>query len=444
MSEGNSKKFISYVVPSVMAFALSGVYTIVDGFFIGHSMGDAGLAAITIGFPVCALIQSIGTGIGLSGAIRFTILGAQNEMRRQEECFSGVSVLMMLASLVLTGLLYVTAGPAMSLMGAKGELYLMAVEYVKVIAVGTVCQLLATGFVPFIRNMGGARFAMFAMILGFVTNIVLDYVFVWVMELGMAGAAWATVIGQLMTLIAAVVFFIRKKYPVTFSGFSEMRNLWIRVLKVSVSPFGLTFSPTLTLLFMNRFLFTYGNDQSVAVFGTIDYVLCIIYLLLQGVGDGSQPLISDSYGAGEYRDVRAIRLMAYKLASGISVFFMIVVFLTRTKLGPLFGASDAANVEVIYYIPWFLATLLCLSFSRITTTYFYATEKTGFSYILVYGESLLTLLMLCLLPILVPVMMPECDALTGVWLAMPTAQVLNFILALVLKKHADRELLKGE
>ena len=99
MSEGNSKKFISYVVPSVMAFALSGVYTIVDGFFIGHSMGDAGLAAITIGFPVCALIQSIGTGIGLSGAIRFTILGAQNEMRRQEECFSGVSVLMMLASL---------------------------------------------------------------------------------------------------------------------------------------------------------------------------------------------------------------------------------------------------------------------------------------------------------------------------------------------------------
>ena len=202
--KGRNKEFFSYVIPAVLAFALSGVYTIVDGFFVGQSLGDIGIASITLGYPVAALIGAIGTGIGLSGAIRFTILNAQGETEAREKCFSGTALLMLWVGVLLTVALYGLAAPILRLLGAQGEALALAVEYARVIALGTLCQLLATGFVPFIRNMGGASFAMLAMILGFATNIFLDYEFVWILSWGMTGAALATTIGQAVTMLAAV------------------------------------------------------------------------------------------------------------------------------------------------------------------------------------------------------------------------------------------------
>lgn len=151
--QGKNKVFFSYVIPSLLAFALSGVYTIVDGFFIGQSLGDMGLAAITLGYPVSALVGAIGTGIGLSGAIRYTILKAQNETKQTQACFTGTTLLMLLAGALLTALLYGFAEPILHLLGARDEALRLSTEYARIIALGAVFQLLATGFVPFIRNM---------------------------------------------------------------------------------------------------------------------------------------------------------------------------------------------------------------------------------------------------------------------------------------------------
>ena len=430
MNNANTKTFFSYVIPSVLAFALSGIYTIVDGFFIGQSLGDIGLAAITLGYPVSALVGAIGTGIGLSGGIRFTILNAQGETKKRQECFTGTTLLMLLVSALLTAFLFGLTQPIMRFLGAQGETLTLSVEYARIIALGAVFQLLATGFVPFIRNMGGASFAMVAMILGFVTNIILDYAFVWVVGWGMAGAALATIIGQAVTMVASLIFFAVRKSRPAFPAFGALAALWRDVLKVSLSPFGLTFSPIITMLFMNRFLLLYGNEQSVAVYGCIGYITSIIYLLLQGVGDGSQPLISQYYGADDPASVRYIRALAYATAAVITVICMVGVYLARAKVGILFGASPEANAGVVQYLPFFLGTLLFLAFVRITTSYFYATEKTVLSYILVYAEPVCSLLALLLLPPMLK--------LTGVWLAVPLAQVVTFLIALAAKRRVDK------
>lgn len=264
------------MIPSVLAFALSGVYTIVDGLFIGRSLGDIGLAAIALGFPIAAFIQAVGTGIGLAGGIHFTIFGAQNDERKQQNCFSGT--------------------------------------------------------------------------------------------------AW--------------------------------------------------------LLLMNRFLLIYGSEQSVAIYSCISYITAIIYLLLQGVGDGCQPLISLYYGENKNADVRQTRRIAYFTAFVISAVCAAAVFLTRTKIGLLFGASASANAGVGRYLPFFLATVLLLSFVRITTSYFYATEKAALSYLLVYAEPVCTLVFLLTLPLALK--------LNGVWMAIPAAQVCAFVIALVAKCRVDR------
>lgn len=212
------------------------MYTIVDGFFIGQSLGDIGLAAIALGYPVSAFIQAVGAGLGLSGGIHYTIYGAQGDERRQQTAFSGTVVLMLFVSIVLTALFFTLAAPIMRLLGARDAALALSTEYVRVIALGTVFQVLATGLVPFIRNMGGAAWAMAAMILGFVCNIALDYAFVWVAGWGMSGAAWATIIGQAATMLAAIVFFAVKKCRVRLAPLGELAALWGDVLKLGLSP----------------------------------------------------------------------------------------------------------------------------------------------------------------------------------------------------------------
>lgn len=426
MNSTKTKLFFSYVIPSVLAFALSGVYTIVDGFFIGQSLGDIGLAAITIGYPVSALVGAVGTGIGLSGAIRFTILNAQGEDKKRQECFSGTTLLMIFVSALMTALLFGFAKPILQLLGARDEALELAIQYARIIALGAIFQLSATGFVPFIRNMGGASFAMVAMILGFVTNIILDYTLVWVLGWGMQGAALATIIGQAVTMIASIIFFLTKKNRLRLPAFGELLSLWKEVLKVALSPFGLTFSPTITMLLMNRFLLLYGDEKSVAIYGCIGYVISIIYLLLQGVGDGCQPLISSYYGENDKASVAHTRSLAYRTAVVITIICMVGVFAARAQVGVLFGASADANVGVVKYLPYFLAPLLFLAFVRITTSYFYATEKTMLSYLLVYAEPVCTFVFLLTLPL--------AFGLTGVWLAVPLAQVVTFVIALVAAK----------
>ena len=203
--------FAAYVLPSVLAFALSGLYTIVDGFFIGQSLGDLGLAAITLAYPAAALLQAVGTGIGLAGAIRCTILQARGEEQTPRTCFSGTVLLLLATSAAFAAVLLGLLGPVLTVLGAQDEARPLAAEYIRVIACGTAFQILATGLVPFIRNLGGSAFAMVAMGTGFVTNIALDYLFVWEFHWGMAGGAWATVIGQAATMLLAIGYLVRRR-----------------------------------------------------------------------------------------------------------------------------------------------------------------------------------------------------------------------------------------
>ena len=150
------------------------------------------------------------------------------------------------------------------------------------------------------------------------------------------------------------------------------------------------------------------------------------------MGDGSQQLISQYYGEKDQSSVRATRKLAYLTTAVITVVCMVGVYLARAKIGILFGASAETNAGVIQYLPFFLATLLFLAFVRITTSYFYATEKNALSYLLVYAELLDTLLMLLILPPMLK--------LTGVWLAVPIAQVITFVIACVATRRVDAKI----
>ncbi len=419
------REFFSYVAPSLLAFALSGVYCIVDGFFIGRAMGDDGLAAVTIAYPATAFIQAVGSGAGIAGAIRFTLLSAQGRDAEAGECFAGTAALLTLLSLAMTALFFTLARPLLTLMGAEGSVLALGAEYLRVIALGSLCQAPATGLVPFIRNLGGARFAMGAMIAGFLTNVALDYALVWLLEGGMAGAAWATVIGQAVTMLAAVFYLARRAGRLRCASARAAASHFAPVLALGFAPFGLTFSPQITALFMNRFLMLWGGSREVAVYACISYAVYIAYLLLQGVGDGSQPLVSVCAGRGDREGCRYTRRLAYITALAIAAASAAAFVLLRAHIGPLFGASGQTAEDAARIMPLFAAALPFLAAARVTASCLYAENRALASYVLVYAEPLLSLALMLLLP------GPLGLGLDGVWLAIPLAQLLTSLLSAI-------------
>lgn len=425
---GRFKPFAACVFPAVFAFALSGIYAIVDGFFVGRSIGDTGLSAINIAYPVTALIQAAGTGTGMGGAVMYSVRLAEKRDSEAENFMKGVFFYLALTGILLTVILFPLTDPLLSLMGADGELMKPGREYLSVIVLGSVFQVFGTGVVPLIRNQGKSVQAMYCMIGGFVTNIFLDYLFVWVLRLGMAGAAWASVAGQAVTMAGGLLCMRGQKIPVGIPR--QALSVFFSIWRIGLAPFGITMCPMISLLLMNRASLQYGGSEGVACYACIAYVITIMYLILQGVGDGSQPLMSRFYGEDNKKEVRITRTMAYAAAAVMGVALAVLLYWCRNGIGVLFGASETVSLAVGTDLYIFLAAVPFLAFLRVTAAGFYATEQTRFSYMIVYGEPIFLAL---LLPAL-----PAWMGLKGVWLSQTGAQILTALMGWGLKLWSDR------
>ena len=428
----DTKKFFQFVLPSVLSFALSGVYSIVDGYFVGNSIGDLGLSAVTIAYPIVAVIQAIGTGLGMGGAIYYSINRAEKNETEAREFTAGAIWLMILSSVVLTLGIFFGRNGLLRLLGASGDLLAYADEYILYIAIGTALQIIGTGLVPFIRNHGGSFYAMVAMIAGFLTNIVLDWLFVWVFDWGMMGAAVATVIGQGVTMVIALVYLIGKKQFTLSLPRKQAATVFGSIVKIGIAPFGLTMSPNISLIIINRFSVAYGGEPAIAAYAVIAYIISIIYMVFQGVGDGSQPLLSQCYGEKDFERMRRLRRLAYGTAMGFAIIGCAVMFGMRTILGPLFGTSDSVSLDIAAIIPIFLVSVPFVAICRVTTASFYATERSGYSYLLTFIEPVLMLVLMLILP-------PLFGGQVMIWWSTVFARVLSAVIALILKGRVDRQ-----
>lgn len=419
------KTFFRFVLPSMLAFAFSGLYCIVDGFFVGRSVGDVGLAAINIAYPLAALVPAIGTGIGLGGAVHISVCRGKEDSNGESLFLGNTLTLLGIASLGLTVILFLVYRPLLSLFGAEGNVLEQAIKYMQIMITGTVFQLLATGFTPLLRNYGAATFAMFAMIAGFVTNIILDYLFISVFDWGVVGGAWATIIGQAVTMVVCLLYLIRQIRLVPKKFFSVKKEALIPIIKTGISPFGLTMSPNIVVMIMNKAAMVYGGPTAVAAYAVISYVHAIIVLLLQGVGDGSQPLMSYYLGKKELHHARIIRNFAYLFAGMIALVNLGCIFLLRNAIPIFFGASEETARMVSQVLPLFAFTALLISVCRVTTSYFYSIQENSYAYLLVYGEPIILFLMVTLL--LGPML-----GIQGVWNSMLVTDAVLLLLGLLL------------
>lgn len=418
------KRFFQYALPSMLSQLLNSCFIIVDGFFIGQNLGDVGLAAINVAWPITALIQAVSIGIGIGGSVRMaTALGKKDLQEAQRA--RGNTLVALAASVVLLGVGLTLVSPyILPLIGANEELYPLALEYTRVICLLSIGQIMTTGTLPLLRGSGKTIHAMVFMIVGLLSNIFMDWLFIQAFQWGLAGAALATTAAQIFCACMSIPALLKQKnWPVTRKEFCPHKEMLQGILHYGISPFGLSLSTSVILLITNLHALEYGGTRGVAIYAVLSYVIGSVIPLVTGVGDGIQPLVSYAKGAGDIHSLTRLRHWGLLLALSIATVCSVMTLVLRHELPLLFGASQEAAIQGADAM-WTLALgYPFMAIVRFCSSYFCAVGQPMASGVLAYGEPLVAQ------PLFLFVM-PLFLQLTGVWVAYPAAVALTAVCAL--------------
>ena len=411
-------KFWRYVLPSMASQLLTGFFIIVDGFFIGQRMGDVGLAAVNLLWPIAAVIQATGLGLGSGGSVLLaSALGAQNEARALRARGNAL-VCLGAASAVLTALLWFAYPGLLRWLGARNELYAPAEEYVQVVVLACTAQVFNSGLNPLLRGTGRTFQAMTGMIMGLLCNIFLDWLFIMPLNWGMRGAALATVLAQFLSAVFQLLCLVlQKRFPMRAAQFIPNLQLLRRLIVTGLSPFGLSLSASILILFNNWQCLRWGGSGAVAIYAILSYLLGSLQPLLTGIGEGMQPLCSYCRGAGDEPGLQRLLRRGLRLAILLGLALCIGSILLRGQIPALFGASASTSDKSQFAIVCAALSLPLWGVVRLFSSYFYATYQTKRGLVLIFGDPLLVS-PLCLY------LLPLVWGLDGVWLAAPIAQLI--------------------
>lgn len=425
------KKYLGYILPSTLSFLLTGIYSIVDGIFVGRAMGDTGLAAINIAWPLVALIIALGTGIGMGASVMVSLNRGAGDEETADRMEGNAFFLLLAGSILLTALLYIAGSPLLALLGAKGEVHAHALTYLHYILFGSIIQVIASGSVPLIRNRGAAVYSMFAMACGCFINIALDYYLVIIEKMGLMGAAVATVLGQSVTLIISLAFYLKKKNRIAFKNLKPDKKAVFSILKVAASPFGLTYLPSVTIIFMNLQCLKYGGEEAVSAYAVLAYLVSFMELVVQGISDGSQPLLSLSKGSGNKKALKSYTVWTFSLGIFLGILSGTLVYLCRYLIPVFYGTSENTAVLIVRSAPAFALVMAMYGLTKPAISYFYATEALFRSSFLVYGEVVLTIAVIFTLPSFL--------GLDGVWSTMPLVQIILGFISIIFLLSSSRK-----
>ena len=424
------KEYLKYIVPTMLTFTLASVYSIVDGVFVGHAVGDAGLEGINVSFPIVALVMAVGTGIGMGGGVISSIAKGSGDTAQSRRAVGTTFLMLLLAAVPIMVALILFAEPILTVLGGRGETLNQAIAYIAVIAWGVPFQIFVTGCTPLIRNQGKVAFAMVVQVLAGLMNVALDYAFVILAGWGTAGAAAATVASQIAAFVLVAAFFLAKRNRIARADLRLDGRIAAHVLKLGMAPFGLTLLPEATVVAINVNAVAYGGETAVAAYAVISYTACVIQMLIQGVGDGSQPLISKHYGAGDADGVRRFRNTNYLITISLGVLGLAAMFAFREQIPLLFGASGSTAAMIAWALPIFSVAYVFYGFTHASTSYFYAVDDARASSVIVYGEAVLV--------VLVVFGMARIAGLDGIWVSVTIVQMVLACVAGVLLRRRHR------
>ena len=406
-------------IPTVFSLLMSGLYGVMDGLFVGRAVGDTGLAAINIAWPIAAVITAVGIGIGSGGSVLYSNSNGKGEQERGEVVYHQTITLLFAAAMVLLIVLGLTYPAILSALGAKGDVYQKAVEYIQIIIFGAVFQVMGTGFIPMLRNRNLAFQAMVSMAAGMGVNGVLNYLLLFVVKIGIRGAAVGTIAAQFVVLvISSYLIYGRQKVHLKVVWQHKMIG---GILKIGISAFGLSLAPSIVLLFTNLQCLKYGGDAAVACYAVISYIVFPVQSMLMGIGDGTQPLMSFYSGAKKMEELRFVKKIASIAVVGMGAVFFAIVILVSKYIPDVFGMQMDSQAYFGTGMAVSAVSFLFTGLAKFHISYLNATLQVKKAMQLIYGETI------GVAPFLI-FLLPYVFKINGIWLSLPGTQLIMLLI----------------
>lgn len=413
------KRIAQDCISTVFSLLMSGLYGVMDGLFVGRAVGDAGLAAINIAWPIAAVITAVGIGIGSGGSVLYSNSNGKGEQERGELVYHQTITLLFAAAMVLLIVLGFTYPAILSALGAKGDVYQKAVEYIQIIIFGAVFQVMGTGFIPMLRNRNLAFQAMVSMAAGMGVNGVLNYLLLFVVKIGIRGAAVGTIAAQFVVLvISSYLIYGRQKVHLKVVWQHKMIG---EILKIGISAFGLSLAPSIVLLFTNLQCLKYGGDAAVACYAVISYIVFPVQSMLMGIGDGTQPLMSFYSGAKKMEELRFVKKIASIAVVGMGAVFFVIVILVSKYIPDVFGMQMESQAYFGTGMAVSAVSFLFTGLAKFHISYLNATLQVKKAMQLIYGETIVVAPFLIFL-------LPYVFKINGIWLSLPGTQLIMLLI----------------
>ena len=346
-SEPVSTLLRRFAIPSVIAMLVSALYNMVDQLFIGHSIGVLGNAATNVAFPLSMVCTSIGLLCGIGGAANFNLCMGRKDPEHAKSYVGNAISMLAILGVILCVAVQLFLRPMMLLFGATPDVIDYACTYTRITSIGFPFLIITIGGSNLIRADGSPKFSMLCNLVGAIVNTILDPLFIFVFHMGMAGAALATITGQILSF-ALVVFYLRgfKTLPLSLSDLKPNMACWTRIAALGATPAFNQVAMMVVQIVMNNTLThygsnsVYGSDIPLACAGIISKVNMLFFSFVIGISQGLQPIVSFNFGAQKYDRVKDAYKKAVFAATAISIVaFLCFQFFPRQIIG-IFGSGS--------------------------------------------------------------------------------------------------------
>ena len=419
-----------YALPAIIAQTASSLYNMVDSIFIGQGVGPLAISGLAVTFPLMNLSTAFGTLVGAGAATMLSVLLGQKNYKAANKVLGNVVSLNVILGLLFMAVALIFIDPILYFFGASENTLPYAKEYIQIILYGNIVTHLYFGLNAAMRSSGNPKKAMALTIFTVVFNTILDPIFIFVFDMGIAGAAWATVIAQTAAMIVVLKHFSDKSRAFHFE--KGIFKLDPRVAKdslvIGMGPFLMNAAACLVTLFINQQLRDYSGDLGIGSYGICNRFIFMFIMICMGLNQGMQPIAGYNYGAKQYSRVKEVFWITAKFGTIVTtICFCIGMFIPRLAAG-IFTHDEALLNMSAEGMRILTIGFPIVGFQMIGTNFFQCLGMVKKSIILSLSRQLLFLLPLlyCL---------PLWMGANGVWMSFPISDVLSAILTAILLRR---------
>lgn len=428
------KLLLQYALPAIIAMTASSLYNMVDSIFIGQGVGALAIAGLALTFPFMNLGAAFGAAVGVGASTFISVKLGQKDYQLAQRILGNTVTLNLIIGVLFSVVSLVFLDPILYFFGASEQTLPYARDYMVVILLGNVFSHMYFGMNAVLRAAGKPRHAMYATMFTVVVNTMLDPLFIYVFDMGIRGAAFATILSQMMALTWQIRLFLDKGQLLHLCrGTFRLRSDLVRnIIGIGLSPFSMNVCACIVVIFINKSLQKYGGDLAVGAYGIANRIGFIFVMVCMGVNQGMQPIAGYNYGARRYDRLIGVLKLAVFSATCVTTLGFVVAQFFPEQCVRLFTTDATLQRLAADGLRVMLAAFVIVGYQMVVTNFFQSIGKAKVSIFLSLSRQMIFLLPLVLV-------LPPIFGIDGVWWAMPASDTISAIVTLVIMARYMRK-----